>query len=79
MLKIRLQRKGSKNKPFYWIVVANSSFKRDGKFKEKVGYYNPKKKDFKLNLEKVYFWIKRGSQLSGIVKYLLKKSKQKRL
>ena len=40
-VKIRLQRHGKKGKPFYWIVAANSRAKRDGKFLEKLGTYNP--------------------------------------
>jgi small subunit ribosomal protein S16 len=65
-LKIRLQRAGAKKKPFYRIVVANSTAPRDGKFIEKIGTYNPNlAKDAKdrivLNQDRATYWLKTGA------------------
>jgi len=67
MLKIRLSRGGTKKRPFYQIVVADSRNPRDGKFIEKVGYFNPllpKNKPERLSLEseRITHWIKMGAQ-----------------
>jgi len=67
MLKIRLSRGGTKKRPFYQIVVADSRNPRDGKFIEKVGYFNPllpKSKPERLSLEseRITHWIKMGAQ-----------------
>jgi small subunit ribosomal protein S16 len=66
-LKIRLARGGSKHRPYYRIVVADSRFARDGRFIEKIGAYNPllPKDDEKrliLDLEKAGEWLKKGAQ-----------------
>ena len=68
MLKIRLSRGGSKKRPYYTIVVADSAAPRDGKFIEKVGTYNPMlPKDgatprVSLKLERITEWLKKGAQ-----------------
>ena len=67
MLKIRLSRGGTKKRPFYQIVVADSRNPRDGKFIEKVGYFNPllpKSKPERLSLEseRITHWLKMGAQ-----------------
>jgi small subunit ribosomal protein S16 len=67
MLKIRLSRGGTKKRPFYQIVVADSRNPRDGKFIEKVGYFNPllpKSKPERLSLEseRITHWIRMGAQ-----------------
>ena len=67
MLKIRLARGGTKKRPFYQIVVADSRNPRDGKFIEKVGYFNPllpKSKPERLSLEseRITHWLKMGAQ-----------------
>ena len=66
MLKIRLSRGGSKKRPYYTIVVANSTAARDGKFIEKVGTYNPMlPKDGQrvtLKVERIAEWLKKGAQ-----------------
>ncbi|CNS22057.1 30S ribosomal protein S16 [Salmonella enterica subsp. enterica serovar Typhimurium str. DT104] len=54
MVRIRLQRMGSKFNPFYKIVVADARAPRDGRFIEALGYYNPQQKFAKVNLEKTY-------------------------
>ena len=66
MLKIRLSRGGSKKRPYYTIVVAESTAPRDGKFIEKVGTYNPMlPKDavrVTLKSERIAEWLKKGAQ-----------------
>ena len=72
-VKIRLKRKGSKRKPFYRIVVADSRSPRDGRFIEAVGYYNPLTNpvDLKLNEEDILNWLQKGAQPSDTVRNLL--------
>lgn len=65
--KIRLARGGSKKRPHYAIVVADSRMPRDGRFLEKLGTYNPllakdNENRVKLDLERVAFWLERGAQ-----------------
>ena len=65
-LKIRLSRGGTKKRPHYAIVIADSRFPRDGRFIAKIGYYNPllKKDDparVKLDLDKAKEWLKKGA------------------
>ena len=74
MVKVRLKRVGRKKVPFYHIVVSSSRSPRDGKFIEKIGYYNPLKKcetikeKFVINMERYDYWIKTGAVASEIVK-----------
>ncbi|GLB46829.1 30S ribosomal protein S16 [Philodulcilactobacillus myokoensis] len=72
-VKIRLRRMGSKRRPFYRIVVADSRSPRNGRFIEKVGYYNPltKPSTVKLQDEDIFDWLKKGAQPSDTVKNLL--------
>lgn len=64
MVKIRLQRHGKKGKPFYQIVVANSIDKRDGRFIENLGTYNPNTNPatINLNLDRAVDWLEKGAQ-----------------
>lgn len=73
VVKIRMRRMGSKRKPFYRIVVADSRAPRDGRFIEEVGYYNPvsQPKELKLDEEKVFAWLQKGAQPSDTVRSLL--------
>ena len=73
-VKIRLKRMGSKKKPFYRIVVADSRAPRDGKFIEEIGYYNPltESKEIKVDAEKVNTWIKKGAKPTDTVNRLFK-------
>ena len=69
MLKIRMSRGGAKKRPFYKIVVADSRRPRDGKFIEKVGFFNPllpkdKKDRLSLDLDRIKFWLSQGAQPS---------------
>jgi small subunit ribosomal protein S16 len=72
---IRLTRMGSKKKPFYRLVAADSRFPRDGRFIEVLGTYdpNPNPPAIKLNREKVEAWLNQGASVSATVKSLLKK------
>ena len=65
-LKIRLARAGTKKRPFYHIVIADSRSPRDGRFVERIGYFNPllpkeKTERLKLDLEKVKAWLAKGA------------------
>jgi len=79
MLSIRLTRMGSKQKPFYRVVVTDSKKPRDGSFIEKLGYYNPCKEpaEIKIDLQKVEEWMKKGAQPSDTVASLIERLKRK--
>lgn len=72
-VKIRMRRMGSKRKPFYRLVVADSRSPRDGRFIEEVGYYNPisNPEQLKLNEEVILDWLQKGAQPSDTVRNLL--------
>ncbi len=76
MIVIRLARCGSKQRPFYHFVVANSRDARDGRFIERLGYFNPlasgKAQRLVLDLDKVNEWVAKGAQPSDRVKTLIK-------
>ncbi len=72
MVTIRLARFGRKKGPFYRIVVLDSTKKTAGANIEVLGYWNPAKKDFKIEKPKFDEWIKKGAQVSAAVKNLLK-------
>jgi small subunit ribosomal protein S16 len=74
---IRLRREGRKNRPFYRVVAADSRDKRDGKFLELLGSYDPKsvKDTVSLKLDRVEHWVKQGAKPSDTVKTLIKKAK----
>lgn len=72
MTKIRLTRLGKKHKPQYRIVVMSSTTKRDGKYIEKLGYYNPIDKKLEYDNDKLKSWISKGAQPTDSVKKLLK-------
>jgi len=75
---IRLARGGSKKRPYYRIVVADSRSPRDGKCIEELGTYLPKKKGDKytLDLERAAYWISKGAQPSETVASFIRKSKR---
>ena len=77
-VSIRLRREGSKNRPYYRIVVADSRGPRDGKFIEAIGTYDPKRPghNSSLNLERAEYWISKGAQPSDTVRSLIKKNKK---
>ena len=72
-VKIRLKRMGSKKRPFYRIVVADSRSPRDGRFIETVGTYNPlvEPAEVKLEKEDIMQWLNNGAQPSDTVRNLL--------
>jgi len=72
-VKIRLQRHGKKGKPFYWIVAADARAKRDGKFLEKLGIYNPNTNPatIELSLEDSVRWLEHGAQPTETARRIL--------
>ena len=74
-VKIRLARRGAKKKPFYRIVVANSEARRDGRFLEVVGTYNPvsQPKEVTIKAERVKYWLGEGAIPTESVLSLMKK------
>jgi len=75
-LKIRLARLGAKKKPFYRIVVAESSAKRDGRFLDVVGIYDPNQNPARVEVKKELLdkWVGEGAQPTDTVRSLLKKT-----
>ena len=73
-VSIRLTRGGSKKKPFYRVIVADSRSKRDGRFLEIVGHFEPKNRpeSITLNMDKIKSWADKGGQISPAVKKLIK-------
>ncbi len=71
--KIRLQRRGKKGQPFYHIVIADGRAPRDGKFIEKIGYYNPltKPAEIEINFESALNWLHKGAQPTDTVRAIL--------
>ena len=74
-VRIRLQRHGKKGKPFYWIVAADQRSKRDGKYLEKLGTYNPNFNPplVELNIDATVKWIQFGAQPSDTAKSIISK------
>jgi small subunit ribosomal protein S16 len=72
-VRIRLQRHGKKGSPFYWIVAADSRAKRDGRYLEKIGTYNPNTNPATVNLDvdKAVEWLENGAQPSDTARTLL--------
>ncbi|HQS59600.1 MAG: 30S ribosomal protein S16 [Gallionellales bacterium 35-53-114] len=78
MVIIRLSRGGSRNRPFFNVVVADSRNRRDGRFIERVGFYNPVAPEgqeaLRLQMERITHWQEKGAQLSETVSKLVKRS-----
>ena len=75
-VKIRLKRMGAKRRPYYRIVVAESTAPRDGKTIDELGYYHPveaEDRQFKIDADRVKDWLAKGAQPSYTVKSLLNK------
>ena len=76
MVIIRLARGGAKKRPFFNMVVADSRDARDGKFIERIGFYNPRAAEgeeaLRVKLDRVTYWQSKGAQLSDTVKRLVK-------
>jgi small subunit ribosomal protein S16 len=80
MLKLRLSRGGTKKRPVYKVVVADSRFARDGRFIEKVGFFNPllpkdKKERIGLEDERIKYWLGQGAQPTTRVARILGENK----
>lgn len=78
MVVIRLARGGSKKRPFYHLVVADSRMKRDGRFIERVGFFNPvargQEERLRVDSDRVEHWLGQGAQTSDRVNALLKEA-----
>ncbi len=76
MVTIRLARGGAKKRPFYHIVVADQRNKRDGRYIERLGYFNPiavdAKDELRVDLPRIDYWLGQGAQPSDRVSKLLK-------
>lgn len=76
MVKIRLSRGGAKKHPFYHIVVTDSRNRRDGRYIERIGFFNPVatggEQRLKIDLERAAHWMGQGAQPSNRVKSLMK-------
>ncbi|MDB9961666.1 30S ribosomal protein S16, partial [Oceanihabitans sp.] len=72
-VKIRLQRHGKKGKPYYWIVAADARSKRDGKYLEKLGAYNPNTNPatIELNIDGAVTWLENGAQPTDTARAIL--------
>lgn len=80
MVTIRLSRGGAKRRPFYHIVVTDSRNRRDGRYIERIGYFNPIAKGgetrLEVNLERVDHWLSQGAQTSDRVAGLVKQERK---
>ncbi len=76
MVTIRLARGGSKKRPFYHVVVTDSRNARDGRYIERVGFFNPvaegKQEELRLDRERIDYWIGQGAQPTERVQALMK-------
>jgi len=77
-VSIRLRREGTKNRPYYKVVVADKRSPRDGKFIEIIGAYDPKKPGHNstLKIDRVEYWISKGAQPSDTVRSLIKQNEK---
>jgi small subunit ribosomal protein S16 len=80
MVTIRLSRSGSKKRPYYHISVADSRVSRDGRFIERLGFFNPIARGgdekMRLDIERFDYWVRLGAQTSDRVKQLAKEYKK---
>jgi len=80
MVTIRLSRGGAKKKPFYHVVVTDSRMPRDGRYIERVGYFNPMakgaEKNLEISLERIEHWVKQGAGTSDRVATLVKQARK---
>ena len=78
MVVIRLARGGAKKRPFYNMVVADSRSRREGRFIERIGFYNPlasaKEEGLRIAVDRLTYWEQQGAQLSPTVARLVKQS-----
>ena len=78
MVVIRLAQKEKKKRPFYSVVVADSRARRDGRFIERIGFYNPiaseKEEGLRITADRLNYWCQKGAQMSPTVLRLVKQS-----
>ncbi len=74
-VRLRMRRMGSRKRPFYRLVAADSRFQRDGRFLEILGYYDPKIEPFKFEVDReiTLKWLRNGAQMSETAESLLRK------
>jgi small subunit ribosomal protein S16 len=81
MVTIRLARGGAKKRPFYHVVVADSRCKRDGRYIERVGFFNPiargQEERLRLDNERIQYWFSHGAQPTDRVSSLIKEAAKK--
>jgi small subunit ribosomal protein S16 len=77
-VSLRLRREGAKNRPFYRIVAADSRARRDGRFIEAIGTYDPLQAglNFRINLAKAEYWLSRGAHPSDTVGSMIRKARK---
>lgn len=77
-VSIRLRREGTKNRPYYRVVVADKRSPRDGKFIESIGNYDPRVggSNFKIDLSRVDYWVRNGAQPSATVASFILKARK---
>ncbi len=71
---LRLSRHGSKKRPFYHLIATDKRNPRDGKYIEKLGYYDPRAEVLVVEADKVQVWLSYGAEVSGTVSKLLKRA-----
>ncbi|NND65085.1 MAG: 30S ribosomal protein S16 [Gammaproteobacteria bacterium] len=76
MVRIRLARGGAKKRPFYHLVVTDRRNRRDGRYIERIGFFNPlakgQEEELRIDKERADYWVGKGAQVSDRVKSLLK-------
>lgn len=80
MVTIRLSRGGSKKRPFYHLSVTNSRSARNGRFIERIGFFNPiargQEESIRIDADRLAYWLGQGAQMSERVEQLVKESKK---
>ncbi len=80
MVTIRLSRGGAKKKPFYHVVVTDSRMPRDGRYIERLGYFNPMargaEKNLEISIDRIEHWVSQGAATSDRVKSLIKQARK---
>jgi small subunit ribosomal protein S16 len=80
MVTIRLSRGGAKNRPFYHVVVTDQRSRRDGRYIERLGFFNPiaaaGEAELRIDLERADYWLARGAKASERVANLLKRQRK---
>jgi len=80
MVSIRLARGGSKKRPFYHVVVSDSRNPRDGRYIERLGFFNPQargqEEELRIDNDRIDYWISKGAQASERVASLIKSSRK---